>query len=121
MRDRILVPGIPVRASVGCTEDERQVPQTIFIDLELRCDLARAAESDSIADAIDYVHVRNEVERVSSERPYALIETIAERIASTLLESFPVGEALVRVRKPSALDSFGVRWAGVEIVRSRNG
>ena len=121
MRDRVLVPGIPAKASVGCTEEERREPQTILIDIEMRCDLAQAARSDSIADAIDYVLVRNEVERVASSRPYVLIETIAERVASSLLDAFPVEETLVRVRKPSALESFGVPWAGVEIVRSRNG
>ena len=121
MRDRLLVPGIPVKASVGCTEEERREPQTVVIDIEMRCDLAQAARSDSIAEAIDYVLVRHEVERVSSSRRYALIETIAERVASRLLEAFPVEEVLVRARKPSALESFGVPWAGVEIVRSRNG
>lgn len=121
MRDRVLIPGIPVKARVGCTDEERREPQTVVIDIEMRCDLARAARSDSIADAIDYVLVRNEVEGVASSRPYALIETIAERVASRLLEAFPSDETLVRVRKPSALDSFGVPWAGVEIVRSRNG
>lgn len=121
MRDRILIPGIPVKARVGCTEEERREPQSVVIDIEMRCDLARAAQSDSIADAIDYVLVRNEVAGVVSSRPYALIETIAERVASRLLEAFPVEETLVRVRKPSALESFGVPWAGVEIVRGRNG
>lgn len=119
--DKVLVPSIPVRAQVGCTEEERRVQQTILIDIELRCSLVKAAMSDSIENAVDYVLVRNEVEAVSTARPYALVETLAERISARLLEVFHVEEVLVRVRKPSALESFGVPWAGVEIVRSQDG
>ena len=121
MRDKVLVPGIPLMARVGCTADERRAPQAIQVDSELRCELSRAAEADSIEEAIDYVRVRDEAERVASKRPYALIEAIAERIASRLLEAFDAEEVLVRVRKPSALAGFGVPWAGVEVVRDRHG
>lgn len=120
MRDKVLVPGIPVRARVGCTEEERRTAQDILVDIELRCDLARAAQSDAIEHTIDYVGARDVVESVASARPYALIETIADRVASRLLASFPAETAVVRVRKPSALAEFGVSWAGVEIERSRN-
>lgn len=121
MRDRVLVPGIPLMACVGCTEEERRVPQSILVDVELRCDVARAARSDELGHAIDYVRVRGVAERVATERSYALIETIAERVASSLLEAFPADEAVIRVRKPSALAEHGVPWAGVEIVRGRSG
>ena len=77
--------------------------------------------ADSIEEAIDYVRVRDEAERVTSKRPYALIEAIAERIATRLLEVFETDEVRVRVRKPSALAGFGVPWAGVEVVRARHG
>ncbi len=121
MRDKILIPDILLKARVGCTADERRGVQPILVDIELRCDLAPAARADSIASAIDYVSVRNEAERVASERSYALIEAIAEGIAGGLLEAFPAEEVVVRVRKPSALAEFGVPWAGVEVVRGRRG
>ena len=119
MRDRILIPEIPLQARVGCTADERRAPQPILVDIELRCDVAPAAKADSVAIAIDYVGVRAEAERVVCERPYALIETIAESVAAALLDAFSAERVVVRVRKPSALAEFGVPWAGVEVVRSR--
>lgn len=120
MRDKILIPDIPLKVRVGCTAEERHDVQPILVDIELRCDLAAAARADSIGSAIDYVRVRNEAARVASERSYALIEAIAEGLASGLLKAFPVEEVVVRVRKPSALAEFGVPWAGVEIVRRRH-
>lgn len=121
MRDKLLIPKIPLEARVGCTQAERADKQLVFVDIELQCDMGEAASQDSIASAIDYVSVRNEAARAVSERPYALVETIAVRIATRLLERFPASTALVRVRKPSALLEFGVPWAGVEVVRRRRG
>ena len=118
MADRILIPRIPLEAAVGCTEQERRYPQPILVDVELICDVSRAARTDSIADAIDYVGVRREAARVAALRPYALIETIAERVAAALLERFPASAARIRVRKPSALAEHGVPWAAVEVYRT---
>ena len=103
MRDRIMLPEIPVQARVGCSEQEREQSQMLLIDIELRCDLSEAAKEDSIEAAINYVDVRAEAERVAGIRPYALIETIAEGVATALLARFATEEVLVRVRKPTAL------------------
>ena len=121
MRDRMMLPEIAVQARVGCTEQERSEFQMVWIDIELRCDLSHAAAQDSIEAAVNYVDLRAEAERIAGLRPYALIETVAERVAARLLERFAVEEVLVRVRKPSALAEFGVPWAGVEVVRSPHG
>ena len=91
------------------------------MDIELACDVSEAAREDSLDAAIDYVAVRDEAARVVSERPHSLVETVAARIAESLVERFPASEAKVRVRKPSALAEFGVPWAGVEVVRRRRG
>ncbi len=121
VRDRVLIPGIPLWARVGCTEAERREAQSILVDIELRCDAGPAARSDSLADAVDYVAVRADAAAVAGRRPYALIETLAEAVATTLLANHCVGEVLVRVKKPSALARFGVPWAAVEVVRQSNG
>lgn len=121
MPDKVLVPGIPLSARVGCTEAERRSPQPVLVDIELRCSVAAAAAADDLAAAVDYVAVRDEAERLVMARPYALIETIADGLARRLLERFAVDEVLVRVKKPAALADFGVPWTGVEVVRKRDG
>lgn len=121
MQDKIVIPDIPLTARVGCTEAERREPQSIYVDLELWCDIGTAAKSDSISAAINYVEVRHETERVVGQESYALIETIAESVAMHILKRFQVKGLLVRIRKPAALAEFGVPWAGVEIVRTRHG
>ena len=121
MADKIVIPEIPVWARVGCFDEERRDPQQILVDLELGLDLRPVAAADSINAAIDYVAVRAAVEEIAAEKPYHLIETIAERIASRLVADFPIETAFVRVKKPSALARFGVAYAAVEIYRNRDG
>ncbi len=121
MTDRLIIPAIPLKARVGCDASERRQPQRILVDIELRCDARPAAAADDLEQAIDYVAVRDEAERVAGLRPYALIESIAEGIAGALLAEFPASAARIRVCKPSALAEHGVPWAGVEVVRAVNG
>ena len=121
MRDKVLLSSVPLEARVGCTEEERSASQPILVDIELGCDVAAAATDDALHLAVDYVAVRSETVSVVAGQAFALVETVAERIADRLLERFPVSEVMVRVKKPRALAEFGVPWVGVEIVRSRGG
>lgn len=121
MADKILIPAIPLAARVGCSAEERQEPQQILVDLEIDLDISRAAATDSIDDAVNYVAVRDAAAEVCSAQAYNLIETIAERTAAKLLADFPIDAVRARVRKPSALARFGAPWAAVEIRRSRDG
>ena len=121
MSDKILVHNIPLSARVGCLEHERLDPQQIFIDIELTLDIRKASASDSIDDATNYVDIRNAAAEVVADRPYHLIETIAEKTAAKLLEEFSAEEVLVRVKKPYALARYGVPFAAVEITRRRDG
>lgn len=121
MRDRVLIPQIPLQARVGCRAAERSAAQPILVDLELLTDLESAGRADILEQAVDYVAVRATAEQVATERPYRLIESIAVRMARRLLDTFPAEEVRVRVMKPGALTAYGVPWAGVEVVRSRRG
>lgn len=119
--DRILIPGIPLRAHVGVTAEERRTQQEIVVDLVLRLDVATAGITDDIARTVDYEAVCAEVTKLVEARPFHLIEAIAESIAATILESFDVAEVQVGVKKPGALSERGVPYAAVEIRRGRDG
>ena len=102
--------------AVGITAQERAVPQKLSIDLEFPFD-NRAALSDSIKDAVDYDTVARTVAEVCSGREFHLIETVAEQIASRVLEKFPVPQVRILVRKISPIAAPKVDYVSVEIVR----
>ena len=55
--DRIVLTGMRFESRLGVTDEERELPQLVEVDLELEASLAAAAASDDIADAIDYVPI----------------------------------------------------------------
>ena len=114
MPDTLTIEGIAVACRIGVTEAERATPQTIHLDVEVAIDAAKAAATDQVKDAVDYATLVQSVRRLAQSRPYRLLETLAEEIASLVLGE--AGTPWVRVRvKKRALP--GVGYAAVEIER----
>ncbi len=119
MEDKILICAIDCMAAIGVTPDERRTRQRLSIDVELFGDTTRAAQTDSIKDAVDYAQVAAAVAGVCSDRDYHLIETVAGRIADRVLSDFPVSTVRVLVRKISPVADPRVQYVSIEIVRQR--
>ncbi len=119
--DKVILRGARLEARIGVTGEERAQPQELVVDVEMDVDVREAARTDDLRFAVDYAEAWRVIDGLARQQPYALVETLAERIAATILERFPVEAARVLVRKPGALRGQGVEWAGVEIVRRRGG
>ena len=121
-QDAVFIEGMRVAAHIGVTAEERDTRQVLRFDLELRCDLHRAGQSDDVAHTIDYGAVYQHVVAVVENTPCKLLEHLASRIAAELIEDFPASDSvLVRVGKPTLLPTTGRSgMPGVEIVRNRS-
>ena len=114
MSDTLRLHDLQVRCRIGVYEWERRTRQTVRIDLELPIDAASAAASDDVRDAVDYAALVDHIRVAAAARPFNLIETLAEAVASAALEM--CGSPRVRVRvKKRALTGLG--YAAVEIER----
>jgi dihydroneopterin aldolase len=114
--DKILISGMGCLTAIGVTAGERAVKQQLSIDLEFPVS-GRPAATDSIDDAVDYDTVARTVAEVCSSREFHLIETVAEQIASRVLEMFNIAQVRIRVRKISPIAAPLVDYVSVEIVR----
>lgn len=117
--DKVILSGAKVEARIGVTQEERAQRQELLIDVELEADTREAARADDLRLSVDYAAVWRCLRAAAQQQPYALVETVAERIAERVLEEFAAEAVRVRVRKPGALRAEGVDWAGVEILRRR--
>ena len=116
MSDRVMIEGLRCWAHVGVPEEERRHRQRLLLDITLETSLAKAGRSDNFRDAVDYAAAAALAKKIAEERPYTLVETIAERVAAALLKSFTVDAVSVRIRKFSVPQAESV---GVEITRTR--
>ena len=113
--DRIFLTGLEAECVIGVFDWEREVRQLVRIDLELWTDVRRAAATDRLEDTVDYKGLAKRVLALVEESAYALIETLAERVAETCLAAPGVRRARVRLEKPGAVRH--ARTVGVEVVR----
>lgn len=116
--DRIFLRGLQTKCIIGFIDWERQLQQTVVIDLELPCDCARAAASDQVADTVDYKQVAKRVLSFVGESQFQLLETLAQRLAECLLQEFAIGWVRLSINKPGAIRHS--RDVGVSIERRRS-
>jgi dihydroneopterin aldolase len=115
--DKVFIRGLQLEGIVGIHAWERQLPRPLRFDLDLGVDTREAASSDQVRDAVDYAAVAEAVARIVAERQPALLETLAESVAHTLFERFPIQSLRLTVHKPGAVPD--TQSVGVEIDRRR--
>ena len=96
------VRGLRVFAYHGVLPEETRLGQEFVLDLELLCPPSDAADTDDVADAVNYAEVCDRVVELARGGPYDLIETLADVVARDLVSRFGLTRATVRVAKPSA-------------------
>ncbi len=114
--DRIFLRELRLETVIGIFEWERCIRQTVSLDLEMAIDARRAAETDSTDTALNYKDVAKRVITFVEESKFQLVETLAEAIASIVIEEFGVPWVKVTVTKPGAIE--GSRAVGVVIERT---
>lgn len=120
--DEIALTGMRFYGYHGCLPEERQQGQTFLVDLSMRLSLAAAGQTDDLRQSVDYAQVFALVRGVVEGEPVQLIETVAERIAQTVLGAFPqLFSVEVTVHKPDAPIPGNFQDVAVHIVRQAHG
>lgn len=117
--DRIVLRGLSAHGRHGVLAQERATGQRFGLDLELELDTRRAAVSDELADTVDYAAVAGAAVAVLAGEPVSLVETLAERVAGTVLADGRVEAVTVTVHKPQAPLGVAVDDVAVVIRRTR--
>lgn len=97
--DRIVLRRLSLPARIGVYDWEQTAPQPIVIDLSFEPPHNPAAASDALADTVDYAQVVARLRHLALHAPCLLVEAMAERMASSLLQE------------------FGLRWLRLELVK----
>jgi dihydroneopterin aldolase len=114
--DKIFLRELTVDTVVGIWEWERRIKQTVSIDLEMATDARAAAAEDSIAGTLNYKDVAKRLIGFVGGAQFQLVESLAEAIASIVVEEFGVRWVRVSVAKPGAIE--GSRVVGIILERT---
>ncbi|MNE24739.1 Dihydroneopterin aldolase [compost metagenome] len=104
----------------GVFDEERKLGQRFYVDLVLELDLSAAGKSDDLTKTVNYAEIHELVKGIVERKSFKLIEALAEHIASVVLGTYTMIDALtVGVTKPHP--PFDIHFEGVtvELHRSR--
>lgn len=118
--DKIVLKGMSFYGYHGVSKMERKTGQKFYMDIEMTLDLREAGKTDKLSKTIDYPQVYSLAKEVQSKRKYHLMESLAEDIASVVLNKFDkLNEVTVNVRKPQVPVGGLMEYVEVEITRLR--
>jgi dihydroneopterin aldolase len=117
--DRVFIDDLRIQTVIGIFDWEREITQTISLDLQMAFDIGRAAETDAIEDTLDYKSVSKRLIQFVEASEFQLVEALAEHCARIILEEFPVTWLRLKLSKPGAVR--GSSAVGVIIERGETG
>ena len=109
--DTVFITGLKATSVIGCYDWERDIRQTLVIDLELQADFGRAAATDALEDALDYAAISQRVIAVCDASRFQLLEALAEHLVTLLLAEHGISRLRMTITKPGAVseaDGVGV-------------
>ena len=118
--DIIKLSNIVFYAHHGYYKAERELGQRFELDIEVDCDLSLASKTDELDNTLDYRKVYSLAKDTFENYKFKLLETVAEKIADQILNSFTVNAVLIRVRKPHVPLKGFLDHIEIEIRRSKD-
>lgn len=115
--DIIFIRELRLDAWIGLYRHEKIAPQTIQLDLEIALAGDKVFASGKVGDTIDYSVVVAEIRKVFEQERFGLVETLADRIAHMVIDTFAAPYVKVSVTKLGVLRD--AKQVGVTIERKR--
>ena len=113
--DTIFIQQLTVKTIIGVYPREREVKQTLIVDIEMQYDSRQAAASDNLSYALDYHQISKDIHAFISDSSFHLIEALADAIVKKILKNKLVKKINLSLSKPEALDQ--AKNVGIRISR----
>ena len=119
MTGRVALEGLAFHAYHGVYSHERDTGNNFQVDIAIETDFSQGARQDNLEGTVDYVKLY-EIVKEQIEQPSRLIETVAERIISQVLEQLPaVMQVELTIAKLNPPIGGACARASISIVRKR--
>ena len=115
--DIVFITDLDIDTVIGIYDWEREIKQTVRLNIEMNADVAKAALTDHIDDTLDYKAVAKRLIAFVEGSEFGLVETLAERCTEIIRNEFPVQWVRFRLDKLGAVT--GSRSVGILIERGQ--
>ena len=114
--DRVFIENYTLIAKHGYYKEEHSKPQRFVVSVYADVNHNASGHSDALADTFNYEVIRRAVSEVIMGAHHDLLESLAEEIASRILDNKIVTSVEVKITKP---DICGDCNPGDQIVRKK--
>jgi dihydroneopterin aldolase len=97
--DEIHIEQLEVSTRIGVPEKERATPQRLTVTISFWPYRQTRDVADKIDQTVNYSAVAEETKNFVRDQSVKLIETLADRLATHLLKTFPIQKVVVELRK----------------------
>jgi dihydroneopterin aldolase len=101
--DIVYIRSLQVETVIGIYDWEREIRQIVSLDVEMGTDIRQAALSEDIESTLNYKSVCDRLIEFIQSSEFLLVETMAEEIATLVMQEFNVPWLRLRVGKPGAI------------------
>ena len=113
--DKIHIEQLDVFTCIGVPEEERANPQKLTVSISLWPYQEISDLADHIERALNYSAVAEETKNFVRDQSVSLIETLADRLATHLLKTFPIQKLTIELRKFALQDA---KYVSVMVTRN---
>ena len=103
--DEIHIEQLEVSARIGVPEKERATPQRLTVSISFWPYRQTRDVADKIDQTVNYSAIAEETKSFVRDQSVNLIETLADRLATHLLKTFPIQKVAVEVQKFALQDA----------------
>ncbi|MCL4121251.1 UNVERIFIED_CONTAM: hypothetical protein GTU68_036781 [Idotea baltica] len=101
--DIIFIDGLKLESTIGVYEWEREVKQSLLVDIQLGWNIALAAKTDDLNQTLNYALVAERVHYFAGQSSFLLVEAFAEQLSNFLINEFNIPWLRLKVTKPNAV------------------
>ena len=101
--DIVFIEQLSVITTIGAFDWEQTIQQKLVFDIELAWDNRKSAKSDDVGDCLSYADVSDAVIQHVTSQSFALVERVAEEVASLLMTRFNTPWVKIKLSKPGAV------------------
>lgn len=101
--DITYIRALKIETVIGIYDWEREIKQTVSLDLDMGCDIKKASETEDLQYTLDYEAISNCLIEFVEGSAFQLIETMAEQGAALVMERFNIPWIRFKVSKPGAV------------------
>ena len=113
----IRIVDLKVRAIIGAHPWEKINKQELVLNISVEYDAAKASQSDSLKDALNYEALAQKVIKLVERSQYALLEKLIAKVKGLLMADKRIDRIFIRIDKPQAIAQ--ARCVSLELWASR--